>query len=347
MRYLAAATVVLLLAILTLPARAFVIEQEIAFDAAGSEATIRIISTADLELFEPIIRSFQRANPKTSVHYQIAASTEIQKAITEEGELFDVVISSAMDLQTKLANDGYALQYSSDTTDTVPDWGKWRNSVFAFTQEPATIVLSLADFEGLEIPKTRSELINTIRAHPDRFKGRIGTYDIRTSGLGYLFATQDSRSSDTFWRLTELFGTTGTDLYCCSSDMIDDVQSGKLAIAYNVLGSYALARQDAADKILVIEPEDFTTVMLRSALVMRESQHIDAAQSFLDHLLTLAWNTPNNRNFLFRNIAKEELNRTARLRPIRLGPGLLVFLDDFKRRKFIDEWVNSILQRAR
>ena len=34
-------------------------------------------------------------------------------------------------------------------------------------------------------------------------------------------------------------GQLETNLYCCSSDMIDDVVSGNIDIAYNVLGSYA------------------------------------------------------------------------------------------------------------
>ena len=62
-------------------------------------------------------------------------------------------------------------------------------------------------------------------------------------------------------------GNLGARLYCCSSDMIDDVASGRIAVAYNVLGSYAEARHDVADHIEIIQPSDFTTVMLRTALI--------------------------------------------------------------------------------
>ena len=78
--------------------------------------------------------------------------------------------------------------------------------MFAFTSEPAAIVINRAAFEGLPIPETRQELIEALRARPDVFRGRIGTYDVRQSGLGYLFATQDARASETFWRLMEVMG---------------------------------------------------------------------------------------------------------------------------------------------
>ncbi|MEO0342871.1 MAG: ABC transporter substrate-binding protein [Pseudomonadota bacterium] len=327
-----------------LSANAFEIEAEVSFGNGSEPNQMTILSTTDVELFAPIIKAFRLQHPDIAVKYTVTSSGDIITAVTEEGLTFDVVISSAMDLQTKLANDGYARRHSSEATALVPEWGKWRDSIFAFTQEPAAIVLSLSAFEGLPIPHTRQELIETLRKFPNRFHGRLGTYDVRDSGLGYLFATQDSRTSDTYWRFTETFGGLNVKLYCCSSKMIDDVLSGDIAVAYNVLGSYASARDDASNDVLIIEPEDYTTVMLRTALIMGKSKNVDAAEDFIDHLLELAWAKSQSEAFMFPNKTQEEVDRTTRLRPIRLGPGLLVNLDRFKREKFIREWENSILQ---
>jgi len=38
------------------------------------------------------------------------------------------------------------------------------------------------------------------------------------------------------------------------------------------------------------------------------------------------------------------LQREAAFRPIRLGPGLLVYLDQLKRRTFIRAWLNAMVQ---
>ena len=329
---------------INLAAQAFEIETQTNFPAASTSASIRILSTADIDLFAPIIQGFQAANPRIEVIYTTVSSTEVLQAIVVEDEAFDLVVSSAMDLQTKLANDGFAVRVSNSGTALVPEWAKWRESVFAFTQEPAAIVISPAAFDGLDLPTTRQDLITTLRAYPERFKGRVGTYDVRSSGLGYLFATQDSRTSEAYWRLSEVFGQLETRLYCCSSAMIEDVSRGEIAVAYNVLGSYANARTDLGETISVIEPNDFTTVMLRSAFVPRNAPNPDAAQSFLDHLLTRAWAPQPGIPFPYPN-AQTDLNDSAKLKPIRLGPGLLVFLDRFKREQFIAAWENAVLQK--
>ena len=150
-----------------------------------------------------------------------------------------------MDLQTKLANDGLALAHQSAATRIPLDWGKWRDHVFAFNQEPATIVISSTAFTDIEELQTRQELISTLRDHPKLFRGRVGTYDVRSSGLVYLLATQDARTSESYWRFAEVMGHLDIQLYCCPGAMIDDVSSGKIAVADNVLGCYAEVRSNA------------------------------------------------------------------------------------------------------
>jgi iron(III) transport system substrate-binding protein len=311
---------------------------------AAQPVTLRILSTADIDLFAPLILSFQAENPKVAVTYHAVSSTELMRALQDEQAPYDIAVSSAMDLQTKLANDGFALAHRSNETNLLPEWGKWRDHVFAFTQEPAAIVLSAKAFANLPVPQTRQDLISVLRDHPDLFRGRVGTYDVRSSGLGYLFATQDARTSETFWRLAEVMGHLDIQLYCCSGAMIDDVSSGKIAVAYNVLGSYAMARRDAKANIHIITPQDFTTVMLRTALIPTTAQRPALAGQFIDHLIRAAWLDETTDSYPFPDINRDPLASNTSLRPIRMGPGLLVYLDKLKKRQFLNEWENAILQ---
>jgi len=311
---------------------------------AKQPVTLRIISTADTDLFAPLIVSFQAENPKVAVMYHAVSSTELMRALQDERAPYDIAVSSAMDLQTKLANDNLALAHQSIETKLVPEWGKWRNHVFAFTQEPAAIVLSVEAFANLPVPQTRQDLISVLRDYPDLFRGRVGTYDVRSSGLGYLFATQDARTSETFWRLAEVMGHLDIQLYCCSGAMIDDVSSGKIAVAYNVLGSYAMARRDAQANIHIITPQDFTTVMLRTVLIPTTAKRPVLAGQFVDHLIRAAWVNETRDDYPFPDINRDPLASNASLRPIRMGPGLLVYLDKLKKRRFLKEWENAILQ---
>ena len=322
---------------------AFEIEERIAFPVPGATAHLRVISTADAGLFAPFIEAFQARNPAVSVDYVMVSSTQINVALAEEGESFDLAISSAMDLQIQLANDGLARPYRSAATGSLPGWARWRDRVFAFTLEPATMVLSRDAFEGLDLPRTRQDLINALRDHPDRFAGRIGTYDVRESGLGYLFATQDGRTSETFWRLVQVMGGLRPQLYGASAAMIEDVAEGRLAVAYNVLGSYAQLRDDLGARIHLIAPEDFTTVMMRTALIPASAETPEAAGRFIDHLIETGWSDGGGR-FASPGITPGTMSENASLRPIQLGPGLLVYLDRLKRRQFLEEWEAAMLQ---
>ena len=132
--------------------------------------------------------------------------------------------------------------------------------------------------------------------------------------------------------MTELMGQLDVQLYCCSSDMIEDVSTGKIAITYTVLGSFAAARDDLADTITIIEPQDYATVMLRTALILKGTSNQNKAEMFVDHLLSQAW-------------AQNPPDQGHNLRRIPLGPGLLVFLDHLKRQQFLKEWESAILQQ--
>ena len=319
---------------------AFEVEDHAVFGDADADRILRIVSTADISFFEPMIQSYLMANGDVRIDYTVASSAEVMRALDREKQVFDLAISSAMDLQTKLANDGMALPHSSTQTQDLPDWAVWNDMVFAFTQEPAAFVISNDAFKGLPVPENRQELINTLRQNPEIFQGRVGTYDIRESGAGYLFATQDARASDTYWRLTEVMGALDPQLYCCTSNMIDDVVSGKLAIVYNVLASYAEQREDS-DAFTIILPSDFSIVMLRTMLIPRTSENPELAAEFLDFVLGQTF--PDGNSPLLRSTALDEANENS-LHRIVLGPGLLVYLDQFKNRNFIAEWESSILQ---
>ena len=183
-----------------------------------------------------------------------------------------------------------------------------------------------------------------LRENPDRFRGRLGTYDIRDSGLGYLFATQDARNSDAYWRLSEVMGQLDARLYCCSGEMIDDVASGRLGLAYNVLGSYAAVRAPVEPGIRVVTLEDYANVMLRTVLMPAAAPNPRAAGVLLDYLLR----SGNDRDFagprVLPPLSDDRVPTDAAFGPIRLGPALLVYLDRLNRVEFLRAWTSAMEQ---
>jgi len=299
---------------------------------------LRILSSTDTSFFAPIIEDFIAANPSASVDYLVTGTVELNRLFRAAPDRFDIVISSAMDLQLKLANDGFAEPVENVVH---PEWAQWNDSLFAFTSEPAAIVLNRAAFAGLAFPRSRQDLIQLMRDYPDLFQGRVGTYDVRQSGLGYLFATQDARATETYWRLTEVMGRVGARLYCCSGQMIDDLQSGDLIVAYNVLGSYAQARAVTSDDLMVILPSEFPTTMMRTILASAAAPDPQQADRFVRHLLQLQ-SIADPQVFPLPPLAGSQDFQTQRT--INLDPALMTYLDRMKRDAFLREWEDAIEQ---
>jgi len=309
------------------------------FNGRTASNTLRVLSTADTSVFAPIVESFLQKNPNLTIDYMVASSSDIYDEFQQSSDQYDVVISSAMDLQLKLVNDGFALR-SNELQH--PEWAQWRKSLFGFTLEPAAIVINKAAFENLPLPQSRQQMIEVLRQNTESFNGKIGTYDVRTSGLGYLFATQDARRSETYWRLTEIMGSLDVRLYCCSGEMIEDLANGTIVISYNVLGSYAAARTELADKIEVILPSEFPTTMMRTALISANTTNQSAATAFVRYLISSQWGAADDLVKTLPSLqhATSQLQRSA----ITLEPGLMIFLDRMKRRNFIAEWERAIIQ---
>ena len=306
------------------------------FNAGAGGAKLRVISSTDTALFAPFIEGFIVENPLISIEYLVSGTADIHARVRATPDAFDVVISSAMDLQLKLANDGFALPLDDMP---VPSWSQWHDSLFAFTSEPAAIVINRAAFNGQPVPQTRQRLIEALRERPETFRGKVGTYDVRQSGLGYLFATQDARASETYWRLMEVMGGLDVRLYCCSGDMIRDLADGTILVAYNVLGSYAAAQTEGQDALEIILPSDFQTTMMRTVMALAATQQPDSAEMLVRYLTTGA-----NRVSEATPLPALPPSQGDTGEAIGLNPALLTYLDVLKRRKFISAWENAVIQ---
>ena len=318
-----------------------------ALAAGGDHGSLHIIGTTEAVVMEGLIDVFRQQHRSVTVVYDQATSRSVYDAVERnegsDGAIYDLAISSAMDLQIKLVNDGRARAHSSIETARLPRWASWRDRIFGFSREPAVIAYNKQAFEGLEVPQSRFELVNLLRREPDRFKGRIATYDPNVSGLGYLFATQDSLQSDTYWRLMEIFGNLSAQLSCCSGEMLDRLASGEIVLAYNVLGSYAEAWRNDGAPIGIVLPRDYTLLMVRTALIPQSSDNPTAAADFVDFLLSVEGQRLASSEAILNPDLPDDGDAT--LLPIRLGPGLLVYLDALKRRAFLSEWASAVTER--
>ncbi|ODT80204.1 MAG: iron-binding protein [Pelagibacterium sp. SCN 64-44] len=319
--------------------------------ADGSESTVlTILGTTDTPLFAYFIEAFQAQRPDIGIVYEEWDSRPLYEdflAGTME-RTPDLMISSASDLQVKLANDGYALSYDSPYLDVLPDWAHWRNEVFGFTFEPAVIIYNPDRLTSAEVPRTHLTLAELLESQTERFRGKIATYDIALSGVGYLLAAQDQTISSTFWRLTNAFGRVNAQFSGSSPAILNGVADGSLALGYNVLGSYAFARQAEGARIEIVVPDDYVLVLTRSMLIPRTAPNPDLARAFVDFALSPAGQAVAAGPTALGAVVPASTGTwtseaiAARGRgvnqPIPLGPGLLVALDTLRRQRFLDTW---------
>jgi iron(III) transport system substrate-binding protein len=75
----------------------------------------------------------------------------------------------------------------------LPDWAHWRHELFAISYEPVSIVYNTRRLAAARVPNTRRQLLELLRAPDAPLRGRVGSYDVQRSAVGYLFATQDAQ----------------------------------------------------------------------------------------------------------------------------------------------------------
>ncbi|KMK66185.1 ABC transporter substrate-binding protein [Puniceibacterium sp. IMCC21224] len=314
------------------------------FGPATATTEILVRSTTDITVFGPVMDAFLATVPGLAVRYEQWGSNnlyDLSLADCGNGQTpADAVISSGVQQMVALVNASCAAPYRSAGTQALSPALRWRDELWGITREPAVMVYNRAQVPPAEVPRTRFDLLDLLRPENSRYGGRVATYDIETSGLGYLFAFMDSREATTFGALLESLGRSGAVATCCSAEIIGGVAEGRYLLAYNVLGSYALAIAQDDDRIGIAVPQDYTLVLSRALMIPRGAQHPAAAQALLEYVLSPGGQAALTRALLIAPLldgGEEAMNETA-LRPIGLTPSLLVAMDRQKREGFIRRW---------
>ena len=311
-----------------------------------------LYAATDLQVVKPLITDFESLHPDIHVVYHDLNSGELyERFIKEFGgtDQADVLWSSAMNLQFKLVNDGYAAPYKSSETAALPAWAVWKDEAFGVTFEPIVFAYNKKLVPSGEMPKTHAELVRFLDERLAASRHRLASYDPRGSGLGYLLHTQDMEANPVaFWNLIRAFGRGGVVLEPSTADMLNHISSGRAAIGYNVLLSYAMNRAAKDPNIGVVLPNDYTLVLSRIAFINRQAPHPRAARRWMDYLLSQRGQSLLNRIGLFGvredvlngDLTVTELRREMgkAFRPIVISTGLLTYLDKMKRELFLDRW---------
>ena len=320
-------------------------------DAAKGESRLLIWSAIDAQKAQALIAGFRRRYPSVRVDYvEMSAGqvyTRYLAAIAARRPAADLLWSSAMDLQIKLANDGYAQQYASPEAVHLPGWANWKNQAWGTTAEPIVMVYNKKLIASAAMPGGHAALTNLLERTPGALRGKIATYDLDQSAVGYLYLTQDQEATPNLWRLVRAMGKNGVRLFPTAEGIMADVAAGRSAIGYNIVGSYALEQTEHNPNLGMLVPRDYALLMSRLAVIPVTAPHPAAAKLFLDYLLSAEGQSslakarmPSVRS----DVPSPAALRPADLRPraIRVGPALLIGQDQLTHRYILRKWHKAI-----
>jgi iron(III) transport system substrate-binding protein len=281
-------------------------------------------------------------------------STEVYNRFISEvaagGDTADVLWSSAMDLQMKLAAGGYAMPYKSVEAGKIPGWAMWKDMAYGTTFEPAAFVYNKRLVTGADIPQTHADFVRII-SQP-KFQDKVTTYDIEKSGVGFMFMTQDEHDFPQFKQLEQAFGAAKVRVQSSTGTMLERISSGENLIGYNVLGSYALVRAKTDPSLGVVLPKDYTLIISRVQFISKSAKHPNAAKLWLDYLLSHRGQTIVANGSKLYAIRADVTGETTssdlikqigekNVRPLPVNPSVAEYLDPAIRMAFLKEWKAS------
>jgi iron(III) transport system substrate-binding protein len=325
-------------------------------DDARKEGKLIIYAATDTSVIRSLLKDFE-ALYGIKVEYNDMNSTELYNRYISENAASstsaDVLWSSAMDLQLKLVNDGLMASYASPEASSIPQWAQYQQQAFGTTYEPLAIVYNKRLVPANDVPQTRAAFIDLLQTQPAKYKGKITTYDIEKAGVGFSALTQDARVNPQMtWQLVDAIGATGPKLLSSTGAMMERISSGENLIGYNILGSYAFSRAKKDPSIGYVYLKDYTLVVSRLVTISKKAKNPNAAKLWVDYLLSKRGQTliANEANlFSIRSDVDGETSMVGlqkqlgdSLKPVPIGAGLLVYLDQAKRLEFMKRWQQAI-----
>lgn len=311
----------------------------------ADEGKVVVFSAAFKPFCEPLLAGFAALHPGIAVEFVDGISGTLHRrylAALERGRgEVDVLWSSAMDLQMHLVQTGHAQVCAGATGAGFPAWANYRDMAFATTLEPLVTLINRNLLEANTPAGSLAEIAAVLNAAPQGLRDKLAGYDIADNGLGFLALLHESADEGAFDAFMRALVRARPRLYGSNPPLVDEVASGRAAIAYHVLGAFALRalREHAA---LAIAPTAMVqTAVSRIAFVPLSAPHPGAARKFLDYLLSDPGQARLGESELFPvraagNMAPQ-LGRAERA-PIAIDKGFDALLDTARRAKLAERW---------
>jgi iron(III) transport system substrate-binding protein len=244
------------------------------------------------------------------------------------------------------------MTYVSPESAKLPKWAVYKNQAWGTTYEPSVFIYNKRLVTGDEIPQDHAAFAKLINTKAEKFKGKVTTYDIEKSGVGFMFVVQDMKYFPGMKELIRGFGAASYKVYSSTGNMLEKVSSGEHLLGYNVLGSYALVRSKKDPGLGVVLPKDYTLVLSRVMFIGKQAKHPNAAKVWTDYVLSQRGQKIigsdvelfSVRDDVDAEYTAAKLNKELgdHVKPIPVGKEITEYLDSKKRLEFLSNWKAEI-----
>ena len=96
--------------------------------------------------------------------------------------------------------------------------------------------------------------------------------------------------------------------------------------------------------LAIVRPDDYTLVVSRAAIIPKIARRPDLAGLFLDYVLSVHGQTllRDKTGMLSTRRGLDMKHAVPNARPVELGVGLLVYLDELKKSHFLRTWDSAL-----
>lgn len=324
--------------------------QQSIVDAASREGALLVYGSTNERFARYLVDKFMALYPEIVVKYVTLPVEQLDAQMRHDdvsGNGPDVVWSSAMDLQMKAALDGLAQPYRSVEAASLPSWAKWRDRLYATTYEPVVLVYNRQYVSQADVPTTHQKLRERLSIAPEKYRGKVSTYELDNGEVGALPFHLDARYDPRFWELVRAMRAEGLDEQSSSAAILDRISAGQSLIGYNIAGLEAFRRARRDPLVGVQFTMDYNLVMSRVMFIARHAPHVNAARLWVDFLLSKAGQQQMQIADLFPvrvDVANVDaglmmLRRASKVaKPVPLDATLAALRDSGAAQAFRDRW---------
>lgn len=281
-----------LAALLAMAAPALAEEDWAAIEAAAKdEGPVVAYTTLKPESWEVIIAAFNAKYPDVEVQPartgSHAETFERYRAESASGTTTaDVLLAVGPDQWAAFEESGDIVAFEASDLASLPEFTYTETGRYTASTDSQVVIFNKLVLPEEMWPTGTADLVKKVKANPDMFDGKIGSYDPGVSPFSYsvYWTLKEHFGEDTFWSNEQVLAPE-LRFEQTAGVMVNKTVTGEYVVSYMLPEALVpLPSDETRDVLGVIYPDDGTPVLLREMAVMADGSSPNGAKLLVNFL---------------------------------------------------------------